>query len=166
MPPLKLLSLAVGIKKEDEKPQALTWRGSAHSHFHPTSWALPNDSVFLPSPSLTLTPQQQAFRVLYLTPYSRGINGRVKLTATEPYLPAGERESISSKSRCPTIASLLSASGAACHALSFPLPHLHSSNFGRVIDSSVPCALLAFWLCFVTPHLYQLAGLQSGGAKL
>lgn len=36
------------------------------------------------------------------------------------------------------------------------------SNFVRVIDSSVPCAL-AFWLCFVTPHLYQLAWFQLGG---
>lgn len=77
------------MEKEDEKLQALTWRGSACSHFHPTPRTLPNYSLFLPSPSLTFTPQQQAFRVLYLTPYSTGINGRVKLTATEPYLPAG-----------------------------------------------------------------------------
>lgn len=41
-------------------------------------------------------------------------------------------------------------------------PTFTPSNFVRVIDSSVPCAL-AFWLCFVTPHLYQLARLQSGG---
>lgn len=51
--------------------------------------ALPSYSLFFPSPSLTFTPQQQALRVLYLTPYSTGINGRVKLTGTEPYLPAG-----------------------------------------------------------------------------
>lgn len=46
----------------------------------------------LPLPSLSLCDfrsRQQAFRVLYLTPYSTGINGRVKLTATEPYLAAG-----------------------------------------------------------------------------
>ena len=89
MPPLKLLSPAVSIDKEEEKPQALTWRGSARSHFYPTRRALPNDSLCLPSPSLTFSPRQQAFRVLYLTPYSTGINGRIKLTATEPYLPAG-----------------------------------------------------------------------------
>lgn len=43
-----------------------------------------------------------------------------------------------------------------------PFPTFTPSNFVRVIDSSVPCTL-AFWLCFVTPHLYQLAWLQSGG---
>lgn len=41
-------------------------------------------------------------------------------------------------------------------------PTFTPSNFVRVIDSSVPCAL-AFWLCFVTPHLYQLASRQLGG---
>lgn len=41
-------------------------------------------------------------------------------------------------------------------------PIFTPSNFVRVIDSSVPCAL-AFWLCFVTPHLYQLASFQLGG---
>lgn len=41
-------------------------------------------------------------------------------------------------------------------------PTFTPSNFVRVIDSSVPCAL-AFWLCFVTPHLYQLAWFQLGG---
>lgn len=41
-------------------------------------------------------------------------------------------------------------------------PTFPPSNFVRVIDSSVPCAL-AFWLCFVTPHLYQLAWFQLGG---
>lgn len=47
--------------------------------------------------------------------------------------------------------------------LCLPLfPTFTPSNFVRVIDSSVPCAL-AFWLCFVTPHLYQLACFQLGG---
>lgn len=41
-------------------------------------------------------------------------------------------------------------------------PTFTPSNFVRVIDSSVPCAL-AFWLCFITPHLYQLAWFQLGG---
>lgn len=41
-------------------------------------------------------------------------------------------------------------------------PTFTPSNFVKVIDSSVPCAL-AFWLCFVTPHLYQLAWFQLGG---
>lgn len=48
----------------------------------------PGSARLLPLPPLSLRDfgcRQQAFRVLYLTPYSTGINGRVKLTATEPF---------------------------------------------------------------------------------
>lgn len=45
-----------GSSEEDEKPPALTWRGSAHSHFHLAPWAPHGCCRFLPSPSVTFAP--------------------------------------------------------------------------------------------------------------